>query len=136
NATVQRALDEVHAAAGVLLARDSELELRLAGDFLFVNGTRLRLELDNFAAFSNLLTTLRTFEIGVFRTLLGVERREWQALLSILLSIAADPAVGDRYTALIERLGQAQVPHLDFEPESAINEELTAKESREIAKRT
>jgi HD-GYP domain-containing protein (c-di-GMP phosphodiesterase class II) len=136
NAAVQRALDEVQAAAGALLIRETELELRLAGDFLFINGTRLRLELDNFAAFSNLLTTLRGFEIGVFRTHTGVERREWQALLSILLSIAADPAVGDRYTALVERLGQAQVPHLDFEPQSAINEELTAQESREMAKRT
>jgi HD-GYP domain-containing protein (c-di-GMP phosphodiesterase class II) len=136
NATVQRALDEVHAAARALLGRESELELRLAGDFLFVNGTRLRLELDNFAAFSNLLTTLRAFEIGVFRTHEGVERREWQALLSILLSIAADASVGDRYTALIERLSQAGAPHLDFEPQSATSEELTARESREVAKRT
>ena len=135
NTTVQRALDEVHAAAGALLLRESELELRLAGDFLFINGTRLRLELDNFAAFSNLLLTFRAFEIGVFRTRPGVERREWQALLSILLSIAADASVRDRYTALIERLERAGVPHLEFEPESAVGEELTAQESRELAKR-
>ncbi|HEV8355528.1 MAG TPA: HD domain-containing phosphohydrolase [Gemmatimonadales bacterium] len=135
NTAVQRALDEVHAAAGALLAAESELELRLAGDFLFINGTRLRLELDNFAAFSNLLSTFRAFEVGVFRTQQGVERREWQAVLSILLSIAADASVGDRYTALIERLGRAGAPHLDFEPESTIGEELTAQESRELAKR-
>jgi HD-GYP domain-containing protein (c-di-GMP phosphodiesterase class II) len=136
NVAVQRTLDEVHGAARALLEREPELELRLAGDFLFINGTRLRLELDNFAAFSNLLTTLRAFEIGVFRPRAGVERREWQALLSILLSIAADPSVSDRYLALIERLGQAGAPHLEFEPQSASGEELTAQESREIAKRT
>src|SRR4026209_2579182 len=98
NAAVQKALEELQSSAVALLERETEVELRLAGDFLFINGTRLRLELDNFAALSNLLTTFRSFEIGVFRTHTGVERREWQALLSIMLSIAADAGVEDRYT--------------------------------------
>jgi len=137
NAAVQKALDELQGAAGILLEREHELELRLAGDFLFVNGTRLRLELDNFAAFSNLLGTLRAFDIGLFRTLRGVERREWQALLSILLSVAADPAAEDRYLALVERLDQAGSPHIDFESASAAGEDsLTGQEAREVAKRT
>lgn len=136
NATVQKALDELQGSATALLLHESELELRLAGDFLFINGTRLRLELDNFAAFSNLLSTLRAFNIGVFRTQTGVERREWQAILSILLSISADASVPDRYTALVERMGQANTPHLDLEPVTAENEELSAQEAREVAKRT
>lgn len=136
NATVQKALDDLQSTAVALLERTSELQLRLAGDFLFINGTRLRLELDNFAAFSNLLTMLRAFDIGVFRTLPGVERREWQALLSILLSVSADAKVEDRYLALVERLGQAGTPHLDFEPYSEGSEGASAQESKEIAKRT
>ncbi|HLB55272.1 MAG TPA: HD domain-containing phosphohydrolase, partial [Gemmatimonadales bacterium] len=136
NNTVQRALDELQAAALVLLTREEELELRLSGDFLFVNGTRLRLELDNFAAFSGLLTTLQAFDIGVFRVLAGVERREWQALLSILLSVSAESKVEDRYTALVERVGQAGAPHLDFEPSTEAGEGLTSEEAREVAKRT
>jgi HD-GYP domain-containing protein (c-di-GMP phosphodiesterase class II) len=136
NATVQKALDELQASAPALLYRESELELRLAGDFLFINGTRLRLELNNFAALSNLLTTLGAFDIGVFHTRSGVERREWQALLSIMLSLLAESGVEDRYTALIERLGQANTPHLDFEPATDVTEELTAQEARELARRT
>ena len=136
NATVQKALDELQGSATALLIRESELELRLAGDFLFINGTRLRLELDNFAALSNLLTTLSAFDIGVFHTRSGVERREWQALLSIMLSLLAESGVEDRYTALIERLGQANTPHLDFEPVTEVNEELSAQEAREMARRT
>jgi HD-GYP domain-containing protein (c-di-GMP phosphodiesterase class II) len=136
NATVQKALDELQASATALLYRESELELRLAGDFLFINGTRLRLELDNFAALSNLLTTLGAFDIGVFHTRSGVERREWQALLSIMLSLLAESGVEDRYTALIERLGQASTPHLDFEPATDVTEELSAQEARELARRT
>jgi HD-GYP domain-containing protein (c-di-GMP phosphodiesterase class II) len=136
NATVQKALDELQASSTALLLRESELELRLAGDFLFINGTRLRLELDNFAALSNLLTTLGAFDIGVFHTQAGVERREWQALLSIMLSLLAETGVEDRYTALIERLGQANAPHIHFEPATDVNEELSAQEARELARRT
>ena len=67
---------------------ETELEIRLAGDFIFVNATRLRLELDNYASFSHILTMLRAFEIGVLRVHCAGNRREWQALLSILLSLS------------------------------------------------
>jgi HD-GYP domain-containing protein (c-di-GMP phosphodiesterase class II) len=136
NTAVQRALDELQTSAAHLLDREPELELRLAGDFLFVNGTRLRLELDNFAAFSGLLTTFRAFDIGVFRVFREVERREWQALLSILLSLSAESRMDDRYSALIERLGQAGCPHLDLEPVTESAEGLVSEEAREVAKRT
>ena len=136
NAAVQKALDELQSSAGVLLARENELELRLAGDFLFINSTRLRLELDNFAAFSNLLTILRAVDVGVFRAQEGVERREWQALLSILLSVTADQGDEDHYALLVQRLGSADCPHLELEPATEANEEMTAQESREVAKRT
>lgn len=136
NTAVQRALDELQASAGHLLEREPELELRLAGDFLFINGTRLRLELDNFAAFSGLLTTFRSFDIGIFRVFHEVERREWQALLSILLSLLAESRVEDRYTALVERLAQAGCPHLDVEPATETAEGLASEEAREVAKRT
>jgi len=97
NATVQKALDDLETSARALLAVESDLELRLAGDFIFVNATRLRLELDNYASFSHILTMLRAFEVGVMRVHRSVNRREWQAFLSILLSLAerpvAEPAV-------------------------------------------
>ena len=47
NATVQKALEDLDATARALVAVESDLELRMAGDFIFVNATRLRLELDN-----------------------------------------------------------------------------------------
>ena len=67
NATVQKALDDLDATAQALLAIESDLEIRLAGDFIFVNATRLRLELDNYASFSQILVMLRAFEIGALR---------------------------------------------------------------------
>ena len=89
NATVQKTLDELQNASVSFLASETDIELRLSGDFLFLNSVRLRLELDNFASFSGVLSIFRAFDIGVLRVHSGVERREWLAFLSILLSLAA-----------------------------------------------
>ena len=52
------------------------------------------------------------------------------------LIAVADAAVEDRFTALIERLGQAHTPHIDFEPVTATKEEESSQQAREVAKRT
>ena len=136
NATVQKSLDELQSTSTSILAIEQELELRLSGDFLFLNSVRLRLELDNFAAFSGVLSMLRAFDVGVLRVQAQVERREWLAFLSMMLSLA-NQAFEDRYVALIERMGQAAIPNIDLEPSTAINEEVGSdREAKEVAKRT
>jgi hypothetical protein len=96
NTTVQKALDDLQATAVNLLRTESEVEIRLSGDFIFINQTRLRLELDNYASFSQILAQFRAFEIGVIRVHPGMERREWQAFLSVLLSLQAAVGHGGR----------------------------------------
>ena len=134
NATVQRALDDLDAASSALLETDPELEIRLAGDFIFVNATRLRLELDNYASFSHILTMLRTFEVGVLRVHRQVSRREWQAFLSILLSLAERP-VPEPFEELSERMQQASITGLLLEKAQPVPE-TTDERAREVAKRT
>src|SRR5580765_3659841 len=56
NAAVQRALAEVTLHCKELIGNEGELELRMSGEFIFINSTRLRLDLDNFASFSHLLS--------------------------------------------------------------------------------
>ena len=46
---------------------EGELELRMSGEFIFINQTRLRLDLDNFASFSHLLSLFRAAGIGTRR---------------------------------------------------------------------
>ena len=43
NAAVQKALGEVASQVGDLLKSEGELEIRVSGEFIFVNSTRLRL---------------------------------------------------------------------------------------------
>src|SRR5690242_21694855 len=52
NAQVQKALDDLTQTTQHLLDVEKELEVRLQGEFIFVNSTRLRLDLDNYASFS------------------------------------------------------------------------------------
>ncbi len=139
NATTQRALDDLLASARALLDRELSIQVRLAGDFIFVNQTRLRLELDNYASFSHILTMFRAFEIGTLRIQQGVERREFQSLLGILLNLGARPDTGARFDELQERLAQAVVQNLEVERELGEDAEESQDDQqkrREVAKRT
>jgi HD-GYP domain-containing protein (c-di-GMP phosphodiesterase class II) len=136
NATTQKALDELQSVTHAFLTVEQEIELRLSGDFMFLNSVRLRLELDNFAAFSGVLSMLRVFDVGVLRVLGAIERREWLAFLSIMLSLTADQSVEDRFVALVERMGSASLPNLVVEPSAPADDFSTEQEAKEMAKRT
>ena len=92
NAQVQKALDDLAGTTKHLLEVEKELELRLQGEFLFVNATRLRLDLDNYASFSHILGVLRQCGIGAVRIDEGVDRKQMQIFVSLLLSYAAREA--------------------------------------------
>src|SRR5438309_4021334 len=67
NDQVQKALDDLWATTKHLLEVEKELEVRLQGEFIFVNSTRLRLDLDNYASFSHILSVLHQCGIGAVR---------------------------------------------------------------------
>ena len=135
NATVQKALDDLDASSRALLAVENELEIRLAGEFIFVNATRLRLELDNYASFSHILAVLRAFEIGALHVHAGITRREWQILLSLLLSLAERGEPSERFDALLERLAGAEVKGLEIDRASPAENEAESEQAKQAAKR-
>ncbi len=137
NEQVQRALDEVTGSADTLLGVEEELEVRVSGEFIFVNATRLRLDLDNFASFSHVLTTLRQSGVGIIRVEPGVGRREWQVFISLLLSFAAREPAPNKLFELQERLTQGGVGSITVQPPAETDEELEDEEkAKEVAKRT
>jgi HD-GYP domain-containing protein (c-di-GMP phosphodiesterase class II) len=135
NATVQRALDDLDTTARALLAIEADLEVRLAGDFIFVNATRLRLELDNYASFSHILAVLRAFDVGAVRIHSTAERREWQIFLSLLLSLAEWGQPEERFDELQERLAGGQVRSLEIERYTATESDPDTEQAKEAAKR-
>jgi len=136
NTAVQNALQEHEEVTVALVARAGEIEVRLSGDFIFVNATRLRLELDNYAAFGGILGTLRGFDIGQLVVRDGIDRREWQAFLSLLLSLSGIEDPGERFLALADRMHQADIHHLELVQASTRDDLDDQAMAREMAKRT
>jgi HD-GYP domain-containing protein (c-di-GMP phosphodiesterase class II) len=132
NATVQKALADLDAVSRSLLQTEIELEIRLAGDFIFVNSTRLRLELDNYASFSHVLAIFRGFEIAALRVKSGTSRREWQIFLSLLLSLTTRDTADERHQELHERLDLAKVTTLELE--RGLPDGGSSAEAREASK--
>jgi HD-GYP domain-containing protein (c-di-GMP phosphodiesterase class II) len=137
NEQVQRSLDELMERARAIHDIEPDLEVRVAAEFLFVNATRLRLDLDNFASFSHVLTTLRQAGVGTLQVEPSAERREWQVVLSLLLAFAAKEAVPNKLYELQQKLIQGGVAHIMVAPPAESDDELEDEErAKEVAKRT
>jgi HD-GYP domain-containing protein (c-di-GMP phosphodiesterase class II) len=137
NEQVQKSLDDLVGSVRGILEREKEIELRVTGEFIFVNATRLRLDLDNYASFSHVLGILKAVGVGVVRAGEGADRREWTTVLSLLLAAAARDASTNRYAELTSKMRDAGIIHIAMEPpvESDINEEEEER-VKEQAKRT
>ncbi len=116
NTAVQRALDDLHAQSTAMAQLDGQVEIRLSGEFLFVNQTRLKLGLDNFAAFSGFVALLRDAGVGAVTISEGVSRREWQAFLAAFSSLPTAQLPEERFDALQLRINQAQIAHIEVTP--------------------
>jgi len=116
NAAVQRALDELMTNTEALAQLEGGVEIRLSGDVVFINQTRMRLGLDNFAAFSGFVATLKSCGVGVLRIDEGISRREWQAYLAIIAALPATNDQEERFAALQQRIEQADITHLAVGP--------------------
>ena len=116
NPVVQKSLDDIVTTAEQIIQREQELEIRVTGEFIFVNSTRLRLDLDNYASFSHVLSVLRSIGIGVVRAEEGIDRREWTGFLSQLLSTAARDQSANRFFELQGRMREAGLTHIVIEP--------------------
>ncbi|HYK83418.1 MAG TPA: HD domain-containing phosphohydrolase [Gemmatimonadales bacterium] len=138
NAQVQKALDELAQTTKQLLDVEKEVELRLQGEFIFVNAVRLRLDLDNYASFSHILGVLHQSGIGVVRIDEGVDRRQLQVFVSLLLTTAAKEAADpDKVFDLGKKLTEAGVTHISVEPPVETAEDAEdAERQKEAAKRT
>ena len=132
NTTVQNSLEDLDAVARKLLDLEGELEIRMSGDFIFVNSTRLRVELDNYASFSHILAMFRACDIGALRIRPGIEKREWQVFLSVMLSLAERGPAEEQLEELQDRLEQGKVVHLELD--RPLPEGGSTEQSRHAAK--
>jgi HD-GYP domain-containing protein (c-di-GMP phosphodiesterase class II) len=134
HATVSRSLEELATITREIASNEHELELRVSGEFIFVNGTRLRLDLDNYAAFSHVLSIFRVSGVGLLHVGETVTARDWQVFLAVAQTVS-DVAPHDRVVKVLEKLEAAGVTAftLSAPPEDSGEDR---ERSKERSKRT
>jgi HD-GYP domain-containing protein (c-di-GMP phosphodiesterase class II) len=137
NHQVQKSLDDLATSVQGILDREREIEVRVTGEFLFVNQTRLRLDLDNYASFSHVLSILKSVGVGLIRAEVGADRREWTTFLSLMLATAGRDASVNRLFELTQKMHDAGVTHILVEaPVEADVSDEDEERQKEQAKRT
>jgi len=128
NPVVQKTVQELQAVATQLANADGDMELRIAGEFLFVNGTRLRLDLDNYENVAFLIAQFRASGTGVLRITGLTTAAHWTALTTYLNSPSGADATA-RHHALRQRLAGAGVTVFELEPPVKAEESGAGEES-------
>ncbi|HEX6051395.1 MAG TPA: HD domain-containing protein, partial [Gemmatimonadaceae bacterium] len=137
NEAVKKALDELTSVTAEILTREGEFELRVTNEFIFINQTRLRLDLDNYASFTQILSVFRAAGVGVARVMPGVSPRDWLVFLSALQAPASGTESEDRFVDVTERLSTAGVTLIEIGPPSGVDDDGDFRErAKEAAKRT
>lgn len=136
NAVVQKGLEDLTKLSAELIDGDGECEFRLAGEFLFLNATRMKLDLDNYTSFSFLLNRCRDAGVGVLRFSERPAVRDWTVLLSFLIN-PQGKGPSERFELLNARLTETKVTVFELGPPPDSDDNPADEgESKERAKRT
>ena len=134
HATVKGALEELATVSRELIATEGDLVLKVSGDFIFVNGTRLRLDLDNYASFSHVLSVFRVCGIGQLHAQETSSAKDWQVFLANTQTQSAAPP-NERLYDILEKMESAGVTSITLaEPPEESGEDR--EKSKERSKRT
>jgi hypothetical protein len=134
NPVVQKTMQEVVRLSNELLRNEREVELRVSGEFIFINATRLRLDLENYASFNRIITAFKDAGVGLCRMRDATAERDWVVFLTLLQNAAVGEPEARLY-ALGEKLAAAKVTSFELGPPTNVDEEMRQK-SKEAAKRT
>lgn len=136
NEVVQKSLQDLTAVTEDILRHESEMEMRVAGDFLFLNGTRLRLDMDNYGTAARIFQVFREADVGSCSIVDPSDPpgpRDWMILLNVIQTPVGEPT--ERRMGVLAKLDQAGVSKFHLgEPTNA--EEEFMEQSKEAAKRT
>jgi HD-GYP domain-containing protein (c-di-GMP phosphodiesterase class II) len=133
---VQKTLAELSQVAEELRTEEGELEFRVSGEFIFINSTRLRLDLSNYATFGHILTLCKLSGIGAIHVGPQGSARDWTFLLS-LLGGETKISPGERYKEIVSRLNEGKIETFQLDPptETQTDREFN-EESKAAANRT
>ncbi len=118
NATVQKALDELFNICRRILDREGVVDLKLVGDFLFLNDARLRLDLYDYLAFSYVAGLLHKHSIGEIEFEPALTREDLAPLISVMLQDAGPKEID--FERFRERLIASHAAHVRVEASKGV----------------
>lgn len=137
NATVQNVLEELRKMILRVLDRETSFELRLVGDFLFLNDARLRLDLSDYASFAQVAALLSKHGVGELEVQAGVTRNDLARLVSLLVM---DPTSAEgqfeRFDAKFAASGAQNIKIGAYKPELQDKPKEDEDAAKQIAKQT
>jgi HD-GYP domain-containing protein (c-di-GMP phosphodiesterase class II) len=137
NSAVQKAIAELGNAAERIVLADGQCRLRRIGDYLFVNETRLRLMLDNYAAVAYVLGLLREAGLGGLAVIAPTTPRDWVVLIAFLQSPPIEYPEEERLEQLSARVEQAGVACFEcYPPVDESDQQETELDGKERARQT
>ena len=105
---VQKTLAELSQVAEELRAGGRRARVPGVGrEFIFINSTRLRLDLSNYATFGHILTLCKLSGIGAIQVAPRGSARDWTFLLS-LLGGETQSAPAERYKEIVNTAGRGE----------------------------
>jgi HD-GYP domain-containing protein (c-di-GMP phosphodiesterase class II) len=117
NPQVTRTIDEFTTAVRLIYTADERFDLRVAGDFVFINDLRLRLERDETSAIEFVRTYLWESGVDGIGLTAAASAADWRNLL-VLLNTPQGKQAGDRFLHLERRLAAAEVQVFAIRPAS------------------
>jgi HD-GYP domain-containing protein (c-di-GMP phosphodiesterase class II) len=141
NAAVRKVLADLTCQADRVLTAERVFDLKRAGDYLFINDTRLRLGFDNLAAVNAVIGLMREAAVGTLSLRASPAHRDWVVLLGLLSRPATALAEPERLAALAAQLEQAAVTVFELGPTNEGLEEVEGEvdereRSRQVYLRT
>src|SRR5688500_14492481 len=137
NATVQNVVEELRRVIARVLEREGVFDLRLVGDFLFLNDARLRLDLSDYAAFAQVTALMSRHSIGDIEIMPCVEKQDLARLISLMTgdAVKEDGAFDSFFTKFTMTGAQhIRIGELRHELQEAPPEDDEAK--KQVAKKT
>ena len=132
NATTQKALEELYRVCKRIVDREKQVDLKLVGDFLFLNDARLRLDLSDYLAFSNVAGLLNKHGVGEIEFANAIRKEDLAPLISLLLQ---DAPPAEPFTRFRERFVQSHAANIRIEaskgsePEPDLEPDEAAKQA-------
>jgi HD-GYP domain-containing protein (c-di-GMP phosphodiesterase class II) len=137
NATVQNVIDELVRIVARIHEREGFFDLRLVGDFFFLNDARLRLDLSDYGAFSAVSGLLSKHEMGELEIEAGVEKQDFARVISLLIS---EPSTQEgAFDRLLTKFTMSGAKHIRIGPAKPETQEPQVESddhAKQVAKQT